>query len=170
AGGSVALAWQSSNSRRNPAVEPPVRDSSGAEDPGGSGGAGGGGRTGGGSGGGSAGGGSSDGPQSSPPSASESPTSDAPSPGDDKQAGKPDRDRGDAAKRDRPREQKSQTAEPTDAATVSPDPVTEDEVATTSQPVTDGGLPLWLVGLAAACLLAVGAVVAVVRRNAARGA
>jgi len=170
AGGSVAFAWQSSNSRRNPAVKPPDHDGSEVEDPGGSGGSGGGGRTGGGSGGASAGGGSSDAPQSSPPSASESPTSDVSSPGDDTRAGKRDSARGDGAKRDRPREQKSRTAEPTDGATVSPDAVTEGEVATTSQPVTDGGLPLWLVGLAAGCLLAVGAAVAVVRRNAARNA
>ena len=171
AGGSVALAWQNSNSRRNPAVTPPDHDGSGADDPGGSGGgtggSGGGGRTGGPSGGADAptGGASSDAPQSSSPSASDSPTSDAPKPADGKPAGKRDRDgAADDAKRERPREQQSQSAEPTEDATVSPDAAPADDVATTS--MSQGGLPLWLVGLAAAGLLAVGTTVAVVRRRA----
>ncbi len=176
AGGSVALAWQSSSSRRNPAVKPPDHDGSGADDPGGSGGgsggtggSGGGGRTGGGSGGGSGGGNdgptggaSSDAPASSSPSASDSPTSDAPKPADSKQ-GKRDRP-ADGKKSDRPREQQSQTAEPTEDATVAPDAAPAADPATT--PVSPGGLPLWLVGLAAAGLLAVGTTVAVVRRRA----
>ncbi len=42
----------------------------------------------------------------------------------------------------------------------------QDAAARTSAAVTDGGLPLWLVGLVALCLLGVGTVVAVVRRRA----
>jgi hypothetical protein len=172
AGGSVALAWQSSNGRRNPAAEPPDHDGSGTDDPGGgsgggTGGSSGGGRTGGPGGGVDAptGGPSSDAPQSSSPSASDSPTSDAPKPADGKQAGKRDRDgAADDPKRERPREQQSQTAKPTEGATVSPDAAPADDVATTS--MSQDGLPLWLVGLAAAGLLAVGTTVAVVRRRA----
>ncbi len=177
AGGSVALAWQSSNSRRNPAAKPPDHDGSGADDPGGGAGGGsggstgGGGRTGGGSGGGTddpTGGASSDAPASSSPSASDAPASDAPKPADGKQAGKRDRDGEQGAKSDRPREEQSQIADPTEDATVSPDAAPADDVATT--PVAQGGLPLRLVGLAAAGLLAVGTTVAVVRRRAAHDA
>jgi hypothetical protein len=172
AGGSVAFAWQSSNTRRNPTVKPPDHDGSGADDPGGSGGgsggtggSGGGGRTGGASGGATGdptGGASSDAPASSPPSASDSPTSDSPKPADSKQ-GKRDRPAKDGQS-DRPREQQTETAVPTEEPTMSPDAVPADDVATT--PVAQGGLPLWLVGLAGAGLLAVGTTVAVVRRRA----
>ncbi len=175
AGGAVALAWQSSSSRRNPAVKAPDHDGSGADDPGGSGGgsggtggSGGGGRAGGGSGGGAddpTGGASSDAPVSSSPSASDSPTSDSPKPADGKQAGKRDGHKGAKdGKSGRPREQQTETALPTEDPTVSPDAAPADDVAST--PVAQGGLPLWLVGLAGAGLLAVGTTVAVVRRRA----
>jgi len=169
AGGSVALAWQGSSSRRNPAVPPPDHSGSAPEEPGDSGGTRGG--TGGGNGGGSTGDGAGSGSPSSSPSASEPPTGHASGAADGKRAEQRDRDRGsDEPARERPRDRVSESPDPTGDATVLPDAAVADEAAAASEPAVDGGLPLWLVGLAAGCLLAVGAAVAVVRRNAARNA
>jgi hypothetical protein len=49
---------------------------------------------------------------------------------------------------------------------VQPGAERDDVAAASSDAIADGGLPLWLVGLAALGLLAVGTVVAVVRRRA----
>jgi hypothetical protein len=172
AGGSVAFAWQASSSRRNPAAAPPDHDGS---DPGddGSGGSGGGtgggtgGSTGGSSGGsgGSTGGGSDDGKPSASPS--DSPTAgESASPRE--RARDRDRDRDpEAASSDGPPDEESGSAEPTDDATVLPGAEGQDVAAPASHAVTDGGLPLWLVGLAALGLLGVGTVVVVARRRAA---
>ncbi len=171
AGGSVAFAWQASSSRRNPAAAPPDHDGSPTGD-GGSGDTGGGAGAGGGAGGGSGGGsggsdgatgaGSEDGTPSASPSDSPSASASA-SPRE--RARDRDRDR-DARASDRPRDEESQTAEPSGDATVLPGAEGQDVAARASDPVTDGGLPLWLVGLAALGLLGVGTVAAVVRRRA----
>lgn len=167
AGGSVAFAWQASTSHRNPAAAPPDHDGSepDGDGSGGTGGAGGG--TGGGTGGstggsgGSTGGGSGDGTPSASPS-------DSPSASASPRARARDRDRDPEARAsDRPRDEESESAEPTDDATVQPGAEGDDVAAASSDAMADGGLPLWLVGLAAVGLLVVGTVVAVVRRRAA---
>ena len=112
--------------------------------------------------GGSTGAGSDDGTPSASPSDSPSASASA-SPRE--RARDRDRDR-DASASDRPRDEESETAEPSDDATVLPGAEGQDVAARTSDPVTDGGLPLWLVGLAALGLFGVGTVVAVVRRRA----
>jgi hypothetical protein len=164
AGGSVAFAWQASSSRRNPATAPPDHDASEPGD-GGSDGSGGTGGSAGGTGGstGGSGGGSQDGtPSASPtgsPTAGESASPRA-------RARDRDRDPG-AVASDRPREEESESAGPTDDATVLPGAESQGVAAPPSDAAADGGLPLWLVGLAALGLLGVGTAGAVVRRRAA---
>ena len=171
AGGSVAFAWQASSSRRNPAAAPPDHDGSdpGDDGSGGSGGCTGGGTSGstGGSGGSTGGsGGSGGGSGGATPSAS---PSDSPTAGESASPRERDRDRDrdrGSASSDGPRDEESEGAEPTDDATVLPGAEGQDVAAPPSDAVTEGGLPLWLVGLAALGLLGVGTVVAVVRRRA----
>lgn len=175
AGGSVAFAWQASSSRRDPAVAPPDHDGSDPDDGGSGSGGGTGGGSGGGSGGstggsggstgggsGSSGGGSGDGPPSTSPS--DSPTAGGSSSPRERAR---ERDRDAETASDGPRDAESGSAQPTDDATVLPGAEGQDVAAAASDAVTEGGLPLWLVGLAALGLLGVGTVVAVVRRRAA---
>jgi hypothetical protein len=173
AGGSVAFAWQASSSHRKPAAAPPDHDGSEPDGDGsGTGGTGGG--TGSGTGGGSGGstGGSTGGSGGSPGSGSGDGTpsaspSDSPSASASPRERARDRDRDrEARASDRPRDEESEGAEPTDDATVQPGDERDDVPAASSDAMADGGLPLWLVGLAALGLLAVGTAVAVVRRRA----
>lgn len=173
AGGSVAFAWQASSSRRNPAAAPPDHDGSEPSDDGsgGSGGATGGGTGGstGGSGGsaGGSGGGSGDGTPSTSPSDSPTAAESAP-PRERARERDRDRDRDpEAASSEGQADAESESGEPTEDATVLPGAEGQDAAAPASDAVTEGGLPLWLVGLAALGLLGVGTVVAVARRRAA---
>jgi hypothetical protein len=174
AGGSVALAWQASSSRRNPAAAPPDH---GGSEPGGGGsggtddGTGGsGGSTGGGSGGSTGGAtGGSDGGTGATPSGSPSDSTPTASASPRERARERDRDP-EAPSSERPRDEESGEATPTDDATVVAGQTGQDVAAPPSDAVADGGLPLWLVGLAALGLLGAGTVVTVVRRRAAGGA